>query len=94
MSYLTCGFIGLGLIGGSIARALKQYDNTIKIIAFDIQKDSLLLARQEGIADEITEAVDGTFSQCDYLFLCAPVQKNDNNLSIVKEIIKLLGSLH
>ncbi len=88
MSYLTCGFIGLGLIGGSIARALKQYDNTIKIIAFDIQKDSLLLARQEGIADEITEAVDGTFSQCDYLFLCAPVQKNDNNLSIVKEIIK------
>lgn len=88
MSYLTCGFIGLGLIGGSIARALKQYDNTIKIIAFDIQKDTLLLARQEGIADEITEAVDGTFSQCDYLFLCAPVQKNDNNLSIVKKIIK------
>lgn len=88
MSCLTCGFIGLGLIGGSIARALKQFDNKIKIIAYDIQQETLLLARQEGIADEITEAIDNTFSQCDYLFLCAPVQKNDNQLSIVKEIMK------
>ncbi len=29
MSSITCGFIGLGLIGGSIARALKKFDDKI-----------------------------------------------------------------
>lgn len=88
MSCLTCGFIGLGLIGGSIARALKHSDPAIKIIAYDVHPESLLLAEKEGVADVIAEAVDETFSSCDYLFLCAPVQKNDNNLSAVKEIMK------
>ncbi len=33
MSSITCGFIGLGLIGGSIARALKKFDDKITIPA-------------------------------------------------------------
>ncbi len=86
MAHLTCGFIGLGLIGGSIAKALKQSDAAIKIIAFDTNKDTLLLAHKEGVADIITEQMDENFSQCDYLFLCAPVQKNNSNLSSIKEI--------
>jgi len=88
MSSLTCGFIGLGLIGGSIAKALKQSVPSIEIIAYDTNRDSLLLAKQERIADRITESVDESFSVCDYLFLCAPVQKNDSNLSAVKKIKK------
>lgn len=85
---LTCGFIGLGLIGGSIAKALKGAFPDTKIIAYDVNPDALLLAEKEHIADVAADAVDGRFSDCDYLFLCAPVQKNDENLCAVKKVIK------
>ena len=38
------GFIGFGLIGGSIAMALKENNSGYKITAFDINKVSLALA--------------------------------------------------
>ncbi len=80
MINLTCGFIGLGLIGGSIAKALKAFDDTIKIIAYDPNRKSLLLASREKTVDVIAESIDALFSTCDYIFLCAPVSHNDNNL--------------
>lgn len=87
MTQLTCGFIGLGLIGGSIARALREKLPDTKIIAYDINSDTLLAAKEAGIADITTTAIDDTFRSCNYIFLCAPVQKNDENLTAVKAIL-------
>lgn len=87
MSTLTCGFIGLGLIGGSIAKALKEAEPSIRIIAYDINRESVLLARQESIADVAADGIDENFSACDYLFLCAPVSHNDENLSAIRRIL-------
>lgn len=87
MTDLTCGFIGLGLIGGSIARALKEHNHKTTIIAYDINPEILLQAKQDAVVDIIAPAIDDTFSDCDYLFLCAPVQKNDDNLDAVKKIL-------
>lgn len=87
MTGLTCGFIGLGLIGGSIAKALKASDPSIKIIAYDINNQTLELAKQEQIADLTVTSIDNAFSACDYIFLCAPVSHNDGNLSKLKELI-------
>ena len=39
------GFIGLGLIGGSIARAIRQYYPDSEIIAFDKSREYVLLCR-------------------------------------------------
>lgn len=86
-SVLTCGFIGLGLIGGSIARALKKYDSEIQITAYDINREALALARKEQIVDIAAESIDESFSSCDYLFLCAPVRKNDSNLMEVRNFL-------
>ena len=88
MSQLICGFIGLGLIGGSIARALKKSVPDIKIIACDINREALLLAKEAAVADVVTPAIDASFTQCDYLFLCAPVRGNDGNLEAVKAVMK------
>lgn len=87
MSTLTCGFIGLGLIGGSIAKALKAADSSIKIIAYDINKETLSRALAEGTANEVTSQIDEKFSACDYIFLCAPVSHNDENLSSIKKVL-------
>lgn len=87
MKQLTCGFIGLGLIGGSIAKALREKLPKTRIIAYDINRDTLELAQEEGIADITTTSIDSNFSSCDYIFLCAPVQKNDENLKAVKDLI-------
>lgn len=87
MSALTCGFIGLGLIGGSIAKAIRLNLPDTKIIAYDINSDTLALAKKEGIADVILEKIDASFSECDFLFLCAPVSKNDENLKTLAEFI-------
>lgn len=88
MRVLTCGFIGLGLIGGSIARALREKFPETRIIAYDINADTLSLALREGIANNTTTAIDASFAECDYIFLCAPVQKNDSNLLAVSRIMK------
>lgn len=87
MSQTICGFIGFGLIGGSIAKALKNNIQNIHIIVYDINKETLKSAVSDGIADEITTEIDNSFSNCDYLFLCAPVQKNDINLTAVKKVM-------
>lgn len=87
MSVLSCGFIGLGLIGGSIARALRESISDLKIIAYDINGESLSLAHREGIVDVSADRIDGNFKECDYIFLCAPVQKNNGNLEAVKKVM-------
>ena len=46
------GFIGLGLIGGSIAKAIRQYYPDYEIVAFDKNKESLALATQESMISQ------------------------------------------
>lgn len=87
MEQLHVGFIGLGLIGGSIAKALKEHNKNIYITAYDINKASLTAAFEEGVADSIVDRIDDRFGNCRFLFLCAPVQKNDANLEAVKAVV-------
>lgn len=87
MSSFTCGFIGLGLIGGSIARALHAKLPDTHIIAYDTNAASLKLALEEGVIQEACSQIGKAFSSCDYLFLCAPVSHNDQNLLALKEYL-------
>ena len=59
---ITCGFVGLGLIGGSIARALKANRKDIVIIACDPNEETLKLATEQKIADE-AYAVENAVSE-------------------------------
>ncbi len=87
MSTLVCGFIGLGLIGGSIAKALRLRLPDTRLIAYDVNSASLELAKQEQIIDQICPAIDDSFRGCDYLFLCAPVSHNAENLRTLKSVL-------
>ncbi|GFI42786.1 cyclohexadienyl dehydrogenase [Lachnospiraceae bacterium] len=70
------GFIGLGLIGGSIARAIRQYFPDYELVAFDKNKETLALATQESVIDVAVTTIDDNFHHCSYIFLCAPVSYN------------------
>lgn len=87
MRHIHIGFIGLGLIGGSIAKALRAEKDNLYITAYDINKNSLTAAFNEGVVDSIADVIDDKFGSCDFIFLCAPVQKNDSNLEAVKAVI-------
>lgn len=79
------GFVGLGLIGGSVAKALRQYFPENEVIAFDTNKESLASATQEGIIDVACSSVDDNFSRCDFIFLCTPVSCNSAYLPQLKK---------
>lgn len=90
MSAKHFGFIGFGLIGGSIARALKALlQETPTLTAFQYNSKpsrSLTLAKEDGVLDVITANL-ADFATCDMIFLCAPVQKNIEYLTQLKDII-------
>lgn len=88
METFTAGFIGLGLIGGSIARAIKKYYPSSHIIATSRSIRTTAYALQEGIIDEALDTIDDTFRTCDYIFLCAPVECNAAYLSTLKPLLK------
>lgn len=73
------GFIGFGLIGGSVAHALREQYPDSELIAYNYYLTKphprLELARMDGILNEITTNL-ADFSDCDCIFLCAPVIKN------------------
>ena len=73
------GFIGFGLIGGSVAHALREQYPDSELMAYNyyITKPHprLELAAMDGILDKITTDL-AEFADCDCIFLCAPVIKN------------------
>lgn len=74
------GFVGLGLIGGSIARAIRKMEPDSAIIAYTPHAETVDTAHTEGIVDEPLYEIGQEFGRCDYIFLCAPVEINNENL--------------
>lgn len=85
---ITAGFIGLGLIGGSIAKAFKKNCPGIHITAYNRSPEPLARAVSDGIVDTPVHEVGSEFGDCDIIFLCTPVEHNLTYLSLLKNIIK------
>ncbi len=45
------GFVGFGLIGGSIAKSLKKHQLAKHIVAYDVSHSSLVMAKADGVVD-------------------------------------------
>lgn len=87
MTSTKIGFIGLGLIGGSVAKAIRKYYPDYELIAFDKSRETLALAVQEGTIHTACSSIDDNFKNCRYIFLCAPVSCNTAYLSQLKRFI-------
>lgn len=78
------GFIGLGLIGGSIAKRLKAQNSDLTLIATSGHLSTIETAYKEGLIANNTLCDISDFYDCDYIFLCTPVQKNIEYLRQLK----------
>ncbi|MTK10500.1 MAG: prephenate dehydrogenase [Hungatella sp.] len=81
-------FIGLGLIGGSIARRIKREAPDTKIMAYMRTRSRLDKAREDGIVDVILDGIGKELSECDFIFLCTPVEYNAEYLSKIQPFLK------
>ena len=86
--HLTAGFIGLGLIGGSLARGLKRARPDIRIMAYMRTRSKLEQAKKDGIIDVILNGIGEELLECDIIFLCTPVEYNAQYLSAIRPYLK------
>jgi len=101
---MTYGFICLGLIGGSIARAIREQYEDATIFAYNRTKESIQQAMADGVVNQGLELDDPLWGQCDMLFLCAPVQVNTQILDtllpllhtdcLITDVGSVKGSIH
>lgn len=73
MIFHTIGFVGLGLIGGSVAKSLKRVHPEITIVGYNRNQKVLDAAVSEGIVDVRSDDSLSAFRDCDLIFLCVPV---------------------
>lgn len=85
---MKIGFIGLGLIGGSIARAIRHFYPDAEIIAHSRTRATVDQAVADGILDRALDQVDEDFANCKYIYLCAPVSNNAEYLEQLKPLIQ------
>ena len=65
----TIVVVGLGLIGGSMARALHGFEE-YEIVGVDVSQPTLRYALEQGVADRVTEDAEAALAQGDLVFLC------------------------
>lgn len=80
------GIIGLGLMGGSLAKAFSKVKEVEKIISYDKNELFLEKAKQDGYTD-ITSNLNGEFQDLDFVFICTPVNTIYEYAKILKEIV-------
>ena len=81
-------FIGLGLIGGSLARGIKRARPDIRIMAYMRTRSKLEQAKKDGIVDVILDGIGEELRECDIIFLCTPVEYNAQYLSAIRPYLK------
>ncbi|MGB9809898.1 MAG: prephenate dehydrogenase, partial [Caldanaerobacter sp.] len=78
--------VGLGLIGGSIAKALRKYTD-IDVIGVDVDTKTLDKALREGTISEAFREINFAL-EVDVLFICTPVGKIADNVKNIYPHLK------
>ena len=71
--FKNAGLIGLGLIGGSLARAMKKNGLAKQIIGYTKSPESLQTAINLGIIDVAAKSSVEIAEICDIIIICTPL---------------------
>jgi prephenate dehydrogenase len=80
--------IGLGLIGGSLAKALNERAGITCIAAVDHDKETLKNARNDGIIMHGSITADKCILDSDIIFICTPLKYTKNLLILLNGAVK------
>ena len=78
--------IGIGLIGSSIARALREYNSDINICIIDSNQESLKKSKLLNLGNIFSETVDISVEESDIIFICTPISSYENILRRLSEL--------
>ncbi|MCI8640441.1 MAG: prephenate dehydrogenase/arogenate dehydrogenase family protein [Clostridia bacterium] len=81
------GIIGLGFMGGCIAKSLIKSEKIEEICAFDTNKESMQKAFEEGTITKIAKEIKD-FRDSDIIFICTPVGLISQFAEKLKNIVK------
>lgn len=71
--FRSVAIIGLGLIGASIARAVRAQGGAVRLTGFDLDPDVRERARRLDLVDHIAETAAEAVAGADLVILCVPV---------------------
>jgi prephenate dehydrogenase len=69
----TLGVAGLGLMGASLARAVRAVDRSVRLVAVEPAAEPRERALAEGVVDEALAAPGAALAACEVVVLCTPV---------------------
>ncbi|MCR4585949.1 MAG: prephenate dehydrogenase [Lachnospiraceae bacterium] len=78
--FKTYLFVGMGLIGGSIARAIRRVQPKAVITGYARNRDKLKKALDDKVVDRLCDDFKTEAAKADLIFLCAPTLANMKNL--------------
>lgn len=80
--------IGLGLIGGSLALALKDAVKDVSVTGYDIISDAMNIARYRHIIDRIANNYSEAVSDADLVIIATPISRIIEVVDAIKDNLK------
>ncbi|RAP31665.1 hypothetical protein DID76_02505 [Candidatus Marinamargulisbacteria bacterium SCGC AG-414-C22] len=80
-SFTHITIIGLGLMGGSLAKRIKKHHPTITLIGIDTNSNTLQLAKKDSTFNNVYPNILNAPQKTDLIFICTPLK---NTLTTIK----------
>ncbi|MGB8932452.1 MAG: prephenate dehydrogenase/arogenate dehydrogenase family protein, partial [Anaeromyxobacteraceae bacterium] len=81
------GLVGLGLMGASLARAVRAHAPGVRIVAVEPREEIRARALADGVVDEATATPDAALSACDLAVILTPVASIETLLGPVSRLL-------
>jgi cyclohexadieny/prephenate dehydrogenase len=73
LPFARISIIGLGLLGSSIARAVRAHMPNVVMTGFDADPETREIARALGLVDDVSDTPGAAVTDADLVILCVPV---------------------